>query len=161
MLRVAFIAAWLVTCANGLAFPTLHKRNTTVLGDVKERNVPLRVLPLGDSITNGVGSTDKNGYRELFVEMAEQGGPVQMIGSREGRGDMPKNESHNDGWNGYTINAISQKADNALRAKPNLVLLLAGTNNMNNASQAATAPSDIRNLIDKVRDHSLQCPIIC
>ena len=72
-----------------------------------------------------------------------------MIGSCEGKGDMSQNR--HEGWNGYTINAISQRADNALDAKPNLVLLLAGTNNMNNVSQASTAPAEISQLIDKVR----------
>lgn len=123
-------------------------RNVTTSDGVRQRGVPLRVLPLGDSITNGKGSSDQNGYREDFVELAEAGGPVQMIGSREGNGDMSDN--HNEGWNGYTIDAISAKATNALKAKPNLVLLLAGTNNMNNASQASTAPAEISQLIDKV-----------
>lgn len=139
------------------AFPDFYvRRNTTVFGDVRHRNVPLRVLPLGDSITHGKGSTDGNGYRELFVTLAEQGGPVQMIGSRDTGGSMPRNESRHDGWDGRTINAISEKANDALDAKPNLVLLLAGTNNMFNASQASSAPTDIRNLIDKVNEFLVQ-----
>lgn len=71
-----------------------------------------------------------------------------MIGSHLGLGNMSKND--NEGWNGYTIDAISQKATKSLEAKPNLVLLLAGTNNMFNASQASAASRDIRFLIDKV-----------
>jgi lysophospholipase L1-like esterase len=137
---------------SSFAFPQQHvKRNFTFLPVVQLRNVPLRVLSLGDSITHGRGSKDLEGYRDLFVELAEQGGPLQMIGSLESSGDLPQNDSHHDGWDGYTINAISQRADNALKAKPNLVLLLAGTNNMNNATQAASAPAEMRNLIDKVR----------
>lgn len=142
----------LVSCLSGFALaetsPQFPKQNTTVLGHVRPRSVPLRVLALGDSITYGKGSTDNNGYRKLFVELAESGGPVKMIGSHLGLGNMSKND--NEGWNGYTIDAISQKATKSLEAKPNLVLLLAGTNNMFNASQASAASRDIRFLIDKV-----------
>jgi lysophospholipase L1-like esterase len=132
-------------------FPPLYsKRNATRPGNIQPRTVPLRVLPLGDSITNGVGSSDGNGYRKHFVELASQGGPLQMIGSREGKGEIMNNNNKNDGWNGYTINAIAARSSNALRAKPNLVLLLAGTNNMNNVTQASTAPAEMGALMDKV-----------
>jgi hypothetical protein len=146
---------WLITLCilnftEGRTSPTFRtKRNITFLGDVRQRIVPLRVLPLGDSITNGEGSSDDNGYRKVFVELASEGGPVQMIGSREGKGNITNNNKH-DGWNGYTINAVSWRSTNALRAKPNLVLLLAGTNNMNNATQASIAPAEMRAMIDKV-----------
>ncbi|KIW02386.1 uncharacterized protein PV09_06206 [Verruconis gallopava] len=147
---IALVLAILCQTINASsAIPALHaKRNITVLGGVEHRSVALRVLPLGDSITNGVGSSDGNGYRHVFVELAEAGGPVTMIGSHNGTGVMPENEE--EGWNGFTIDQISQKATNALKAKPNLVLLLAGTNNMNNASQAATAPAEMSNLLGKV-----------
>jgi hypothetical protein len=72
-----------------------------------------------------------------------------MIGSHAGSGKMPDNQE--EGWNGYTIDEISSKATNALEAKPNLVLQLAGTNNMNNETQAESAPSEMEALIDKVR----------
>jgi hypothetical protein len=132
-------------------FPTLRvERNITFLGEVIQRSVPLRILPLGDSITNGSGSSDHNGWRDLFVELATQGGPLQMIGSQEGQGNIPNGNNKHDGWDGYTISAIAEKANNALEAKPNLVLLLAGTNNMHNASQASAAPAEMRALIHKV-----------
>jgi lysophospholipase L1-like esterase len=148
MFKVLLALCYLLGFASSRAFPGLRvKRNISV--EVHPRSVPLRVLPLGDSITNGVGSTDGNGYRDYFVETVEQGGALQMIGSHTGAGKMPDNQE--EGWNGYTIDEISKKATNALKAKPNLVLLLAGTNNMNNETQASSAPSEIAALIDKVR----------
>lgn len=143
----ALIFCYLVVSVAARTFPTLHVKRNISAGAVP-RSVALRVLPLGDSITNGFGSTDGNGYRDFFVDLAQQGGSVDMIGSEVGFGVLP--DEHEEGWNGYTIDQISGKATNALAAKPNLVLLLAGTNNMNNESQASTAPADMSNLVDKV-----------
>jgi lysophospholipase L1-like esterase len=149
MLAELLVLCCFVSIARSLTFPNVHvKRNITI--EALPRSVALRVLPLGDSITNGVGSTDGNGYRDIFVELAEQGGAVQMIGSHAGVGKMSNNQE--EGWNGYTIDKISKKATNALEAKPNLVLLLAGTNNMNSDAQERSAPSEMEALIDKVRN---------
>jgi hypothetical protein len=42
----------------------------------------LSVLPLGDSITYGYGSSDGNGYREEFYNaVTEAGNSVDMVGS--------------------------------------------------------------------------------
>ncbi len=101
MITLLFIALCILSVAESRTFPQLHvKRNVTVLGDVRLRSVPLRVLSLGDSITNGEGSSDENGYRKVFVELASEGGPLQMIGSRDGKGNITNNNKH-DGWNGY------------------------------------------------------------
>jgi hypothetical protein len=42
----------------------------------------ISVLPLGDSITYGYGSSDGNGYREEFYNrVVEAGNEVDMVGS--------------------------------------------------------------------------------
>jgi hypothetical protein len=44
----------------------------------------LRVMPLGASVTQGVASTDGNGYRKwLREELRYQGWPVNMVGSKQ------------------------------------------------------------------------------
>ena len=60
----------------GLAARTLSKRGLA-------NNVQLRIMPLGASIVNGVGSSDKNGFRyALRNKLIWEGNPVNMIGSQ-------------------------------------------------------------------------------
>ena len=54
---------------------------------------PLRILPLGASITWGQASTDGNGYREHLRELLEQRSTtVDMVGTVH-RGEMSDNVS--------------------------------------------------------------------
>lgn len=114
----------------------------------------LRVLPLGDSITYGFQSTNGAGYRGLFYALATQPNQykVDMIGSVKS-GDMA--DSDNEGHNGATISEISSFADRSLRQRPNVVLLHAGTNDMNDDASAAGAVDRLTGLIDKILT---QCP---
>ena len=67
--------------------PDIYKRQDT---DLK---TPLRVLPLGASITWGTASSDKNGYRKALRDaMRFAGHPVSMVGSHR-NGDMNDNVS--------------------------------------------------------------------
>jgi lysophospholipase L1-like esterase len=108
------------------------------------------VLPLGDSITNGFASSDNNGYRKTFYDLGKQGGPIDMIGSHKGKGIMEDNDE--EGWDGFTIDQISEKATNSLKQLPNIILLMAGTNNMANDEDAVKAPGRLEVLLDKVKN---------
>lgn len=55
--------------------------------------IPLRIMPLGASITHGVGSSDGNGYRNaLRTKLVSQGNLVNMVGSNP-NGTMKDNEN--------------------------------------------------------------------
>lgn len=59
--------------------------------DTEVSKVPLRILPLGASITWGTGSTTGNGYRKpLYDELKKNGFEVEMVGSKE-HGNMKDN----------------------------------------------------------------------
>src|SRR3954453_12829185 len=75
-------------------------------------NTPLRVMPLGDSITWGVGSSTGNGYRApLWDELAAGGHPRDLVGTgRAGSMSDPDNEGHS----GYRIDQIAALADASL-----------------------------------------------
>ena len=61
-------------------------------------NTTLRIMPLGGSITYGVGSSTGNGYREpLFDILVAQGYSLDLVGSRRS-GSM--NNNHHEGWRG-------------------------------------------------------------
>jgi lysophospholipase L1-like esterase len=106
-------------------------------------------LTLGDSITFGVGSTGWNGYRlDLQKKITAAGAKVEFVGPAK------VGKFNHAGYNGYTINQISGKTDQALALKPNLVTLMAGTNDHLWGSTAGadpkTAPTRIAALIDKI-----------
>jgi lysophospholipase L1-like esterase len=116
------------------------------------RRPSLRVLPLGDSITYGTGSSDGNGYRGEFYSLASKDYTVDMIGSQKA-GTMSDND--NEGHSSATISDISGYADAALPKRPNVILLHAGTDDMKNDASAAGASDRLATLIDKILT---QCP---
>ncbi|GAA3808834.1 SGNH/GDSL hydrolase family protein [Streptomyces coacervatus] len=112
-------------------------------------NTPLRVMPLGDSITWGVGSSTGNGYRgPLWNELAADGHPLDFVGTgRNGSMSDPDNEGHS----GYRIGQIATLADASLtRYRPNVVTLHIGTNDLNESYQVSTATDRLRSLVDQV-----------
>lgn len=111
--------------------------------------VELRVMPLGDSITFGFKSSDGNGYR-LRLEQDLSGSNLLYVGSVQS-GNMADN--FNEGHSGATINQISGFASNSLSDRPNVVLLHAGTNDMNNSPPTdpySSAPDRLGALIDQI-----------
>ncbi|KAK4150065.1 carbohydrate esterase [Chaetomidium leptoderma] len=102
--------------------------------------VPLRIMPLGASITYGTASSDGNGYRlPLRTRITTTAGnAVNMVGSRQS-GTMRDNDV--EGWPGYRIEEVHAKSvagaggggggpsDSVVgRWRPNVVLVNAGTN---------------------------------
>jgi lysophospholipase L1-like esterase len=108
--------------------------------------VELRILPLGDSITYGSLSSDGNGYR-LDLQNLLSGNTVQYIGSQHS-GSMVDNA--NEGHPGAVISQIAQFANLSLNQLPNVVLLMAGTNDMAIPSDPSTAPDRLGSLIDEI-----------
>lgn len=112
------------------------------------QGLKLRILPLGDSITYGIGSSKGNSYRkDLYEKLTASGASVQSLGSLKS-GSLPQNA--HEGWSGYTIKQISGKADRTLQQRPgpNLVLLLAGTNDM--VREPKGAPARLQTLVEKI-----------
>lgn len=110
---------------------------------------PLRVLPLGDSITDGVGSTTGNGYRKpLWDDLSAAGHSLDFVGtSRAGSMSDPNNEGH-PGWR---IDQIADIADGSLaRYKPNVVTLMIGTNDLNQNYQVSAAGDRLHALVDRI-----------
>jgi lysophospholipase L1-like esterase len=121
--------------------------------------MPLRILPLGDSITYGFdmnawGAT--NGYRQPLLDLLSNN-TVDYIGSMES-GNMLKNRT--EGHSGARIELIAQWANVSLWEMPNVVLLMAGTNDVLATYWAeppepellSLAPGRLGNLIDQIFD---------
>ncbi|KAJ4484396.1 SGNH hydrolase-type esterase domain-containing protein [Lentinula edodes] len=113
-------------------------------------------LPLGDSIT--WLSTDGNGYREDLLELITAGGnSVDYIGSIQA-GTMADN--WNDGYIGCTIDQIASSRVPALEMVPEVVLLIAGTNDINYQEDLANAPTRLMNLVDEIFSYSPDAAVI-
>ncbi|KAL8671930.1 MAG: hypothetical protein Q9168_003586 [Polycauliona sp. 1 TL-2023] len=111
--------------------------------------IELRILPLGDSISNGFQSSDNNGYR-LGLQQELAGSNLLFVGSRSG-GTMDDN--WHEGWNGFTIDQILDKAVlSVANFRPNIILLHAGTNDLNTNPpiDPAHAPNRLGELIDNL-----------
>ncbi|MEV6237640.1 SGNH/GDSL hydrolase family protein [Lentzea sp. NPDC051838] len=108
---------------------------------------PARVMPLGDSITQG-GSI--GGYRlDLGAKLRAAGRDVDFVGSlADGPGVMPDRD--HEGHPGWTIAQVDAKVVGWLRTyNPRTILLHIGTNDMY-GSDPAGAPRRLSALVDKI-----------
>jgi lysophospholipase L1-like esterase len=115
--------------------------------------VPVRIMPLGDSITQGTSTFTKNknyyvGYRqELFRGLKGKGYAVDFVGGGESAGTlaMPPFDTDHEGHAGWTDNQVADNVYSWLVANPaDLVLLHIGTNNL------SSDPSDVERLLDEI-----------
>ena len=120
------------------------------------------VMPLGDSITDGVGSASPGGgYRvPLFQTTVNNGQLITFVG-RNANGPttvagktFPRNH---EGYSGYTIDpgggrqGISPLVDAALsQFHPHIVLLMIGTNDVNLSLDLTNAPARLGALLDRI-----------
>ena len=111
---------------------------------------PLRIMPLGDSITAGVGSVTRSSYRiDLYRRLVAAGMNVDFVGSQhDGQGGDDDHEGH-PGW---AITRLSTHVDGWLaRYRPDVVLLHVGTNDMATDGGARRAPMRLNALISRIR----------
>jgi lysophospholipase L1-like esterase len=110
---------------------------------------PVRILPLGDSLTWGKGSTDHTGYRaHLHRALTAAGLDVDFVGSQHnGTGRDTDHEGH-PGWR---IDQIGARLGPWLRATdPDVVLLDIGTNDYVQRYGVARAPDRLAALVDRI-----------
>ncbi|KAI1854754.1 hypothetical protein JX266_000872 [Neoarthrinium moseri] len=108
----------------------------------------LRIWPLGDSITFGTSSTDGNGYRKDLRDLLTKASlQVDFVGSQK---SDSMDDGDNDGHPGYTIQQLSPYPAKIAEQKPDVVLLMAGTNDIgkNTPDELALAPKRLGELVD-------------
>jgi lysophospholipase L1-like esterase len=105
----------------------------------------IRLMPLGDSITKGVGSSDTSGYRKpLYNRIMGFGGyDVDFVGSlRDGPTTF---DNQHEGHGGLMASQIAlQTCDWMSANSADIVLLHAGTNDV------VKDPNDIGTILDKI-----------
>ncbi|MGW2650111.1 ricin-type beta-trefoil lectin domain protein [Streptomyces sp. NPDC001393] len=120
---------------------------------------PLRLMPLGDSITWGVGSPSGNGYRGfLWNQLSAEGHALDFVGSGR-NGTMP--DPDNEGHSGWRIDQITGIADSVLAGyRPNVITLEIGTNDLNGNYQIPTATDRLRALIDRITEDAPDATVL-
>ncbi|WP_328650099.1 ricin-type beta-trefoil lectin domain protein [Micromonospora sp. NBC_00330] len=115
-----------------------------------ESNGGVRVMPLGDSITDGFNVP--GGYRiNLWQRLAGGGYTVDFVGSGF-NGPASLGDHDHEGHSGWRIDQLDANIVTWLRVTdPRTVLLHIGTNDVNQNYNLASAPARLSGLIDKIR----------
>jgi lysophospholipase L1-like esterase len=115
-----------------------------------ESNGGVRVMPLGDSITDGYNVP--GGYRiKLWQQMAADHRTVDFVGSGA-NGPAALGDHDHEGHSGWKIRDLDANIDGWLRTQaPRTVLLHIGTNDINGNDDVAGAPARLSALIDRIR----------
>jgi lysophospholipase L1-like esterase len=120
-----------------------------------------KIMPFGDSITDGYNADTPGGYRvELFRRAHSTGKNITFVGSGSNGPDTvdgaPFPHNH-EGHSGYTIAPTSSRsgisplvATVMPKYTPHIVLLMIGTNDCIDNYQLATAPTRLKDLIDSI-----------
>jgi lysophospholipase L1-like esterase len=108
-----------------------------------------RVMPLGDSITDGYGIP--GGYRiDLWREVKNSGIDVDFVGSLQ-NGPLSLADRDHEGHSGWRIDQIHASVDGWIRTyQPSVVLLLIGTNDILGHYRVPAAPRRLGLLIDRI-----------
>lgn len=117
---------------------------------------PIRIMPLGDSITLGKYTdpdpppNERVGYRlALYDDLDGAGYNVDFVGSLSNGSGAGLTDTHHEGHAGFTIQQIAGGIDGWLSAAPaDIILLHVGTNNLD----GTTAQSQIQAAADAVAD---------
>ncbi|WP_433543663.1 FG-GAP-like repeat-containing protein (plasmid) [Streptomyces sp. CA-294286] len=114
---------------------------------------PVRIMPLGDSITAGSGSTTKAGYRAPLWNLisAQNRYSADFVGSRSaGEVADPDNEGHS----GYKVAGIRASIDQWQESSyPDAVLLHLGINDLRAGADPLAAAEELSSLIDRIRSN--------
>ena len=123
-------------------------------GFISNYDTPIRIMPLGDSITQGkidntIPEAEREGYRGfLWNHFQELGLAIDFVGSESnGTSNLP--DKDHEGHSGWTINQLNNGVDNWISAEePDVVLLAAGTNDA--SAPGATIADRLSGLIDDI-----------
>jgi lysophospholipase L1-like esterase len=115
--------------------------------------VPLKVMPLGASLTDGYNVP--GGYRiDLEDDLIASGIRPDFVGSLS-NGPASLADKNHEGHSGYRIDQIRRSIDGWIGSyQPDVVLLLIGTNDVLQDYQLAGAPNRLADLVDRV--HALR-----
>jgi acyl-CoA thioesterase-1 len=113
--------------------------------------VPLRIMPLGASSTEGIGSPATAGYRGPLYSMLQRDAvAVDYVGSlSSGPPSLPDRD--NEGHSGATLATLAPHVTAwVAAAHPDVVLLHAGTNDLGNGTPANVVAARLDAVIGRI-----------
>jgi lysophospholipase L1-like esterase len=121
------------------------------------QGLDLRIVGIGDSITWGYQSSDGQGY---FTTLDSNLGTVAAgctPNTYEFVGSQISGAFRDEGYPGLTVSEIQMKVESSgtLKQRPNLILLMAGTNDMNQGADPIATVASLSSFIDYLFE---QCP---
>jgi len=126
-----------------------------VLGVSSLAIAPIQIMPLGDSITYGLGSSNENdnasyrGFLQRYLNAAKVS--YDMVGS-ERTGVQNRIDNDNEGHSGWRIDQLIAQVPNWMKkTKPDVVLLYIGMNDVRLNYQLPTASDRLNTLVDLIR----------
>jgi len=111
----------------------------------------VRIMPLGDSITDGANVP--GGYRiELWRRLVDRDRlAIDFVGSLK-NGPASLRDPDHEGHSGWRIDELAAQVDGWLaRDRPEIVLLMIGTNDMLQDYAVDQAPTRLGALLDRIR----------
>ena len=112
---------------------------------------PIRILPLGDSITDGVPVA--GGYRApLYQLLTNAGFKVDFVGTLNNNSSPQLPDPNHEGHSGYRIDQIDAGFLGWINAvaDPDVILLLIGTNDYGQGQDTAHATNRLDHLISRI-----------
>lgn len=122
---------------------------------------PVKIMPLGDSITQG--NTQQDSYRRpLWHKLKDAGFAVDFVGSEAtnftGHAAHPDFDEDNEGHYGWKITGVLPKLDEWLdKNTPDIVLLHLGTNDQD---KAPVILANLEQVIVKLRAHNPKVTVL-
>ena len=111
----------------------------------------IRIMPLGDSITEGLGSTDNAGYRRpLYLGLSNAGYDVDFVGSMS-HGIPDDFDKEHEGHYAWYAEQISNNINDWLTNNPaDIILLHTGTNEISDHFPISEIVADINQILDNI-----------
>jgi lysophospholipase L1-like esterase len=112
---------------------------------------PIRIMPLGDSITYGTNSTGTVGYRRpLYQLLSGAGYSVDFVGSQTDGTPTDFDQNH-EGHRGWRADQIRDNIAGWLDSNPaDVVLLHIGTNDISQGQGATSTAAEIGQILDRI-----------
>jgi lysophospholipase L1-like esterase len=118
-----------------------------------ETPAPIRIMPLGDSITYGTSSTGTVGYRRpLYQLLLGADYSVDFVGSQT-HGSPNDFDRNHEGHSGWRADEIRDNITGWLNSTPaDVILLHIGTNDISQGQGAENPVSEIGQILDLIDD---------
>ncbi|MFO7984571.1 MAG: SGNH/GDSL hydrolase family protein [Desulfatiglandaceae bacterium] len=138
------------------------------IGFVSAAAATTRIMPLGDSITQGETSGEPNpdrqvSYRKALGEkLLAAGYDIDFVGSLNSGSDiLGLKAADHEGWPGYEADQVRDEVFDWLQLNPpDVVLLHIGTNDISGSQPVADIVAEVEEILDEIFIYSTEITVI-